>query len=958
MAARSPSPSSGSRSVPVGLRSMLERSWEAELSSVRVHTGPQVDAVLRSRGAVGAATGGDILVASSVPEDGAAWRRIVAHEAAHVVQQARGAAGAADALDAGTGEPLLELDAEAAACAALAGRNFPRLLAVRPGREPLVQCFNAWEHMLLGDLPTDEISALATKSGSWETYAQQMVAALGLWQTNPSSVTATQVQQAKPNLQVIQLAGSQCLATRGQLNAISADYISDPNALNSLPARVIMPLLQQVRQEAYNRLRALLGVQKGPPFTNFDQRVHDYVMPGDPIALAVETSAIEAFTVQQGLVVNHYYGLLARNACHFAPFGWHRWRAFHEEARTLAASAHQASGAEKDALTAAAWVEQCYADHFLEDAFSAGHLTNKTLVMQWFVEWLASRTTWIPVEDWDSVQNVTTTNQPHLWGLGLYNLRAAIQSNDPQTAEEQSTLAARIEAAAVAAWGPLSIEEAYQQYLDFLDAASIQVSSNQVHDHFNDTGLTVKPTSQSSSGYVLYGDESLLTNANANGAAQASNAVMLSQKAVADILETGSMSVAVSDLLDLLPVSVYSGGGWMSLPDWHTNQLGDYCRQNIFGGLKPFLVGLFSASLGPVSIDQAAGGLNERWRNTLQSDIVSMLWNGERLYAGAGGQVYELDPNTGMTIASHDTGRWGETRLAATDSMLAAGVSGRVYVLDATAIGNAEKWDANLKEAPALSIVDVAWAGDCYAGSYGNAYRLDQGTGAQTGHSDLPGTGHAEVRLAAQLENGQTSLFVGTNGHVLSLDATSSALATKWDNHLSALGDVVSVLLAEEQLFAGNRGYVYELDQAAGTTLKTGNLSGTGSNEVRMAASEDTLFAASNGVVFALPRSDVSQQPLWTQTLGAGVTSVLYAGGNLFVGAAGNVWQLDPATGNKLFSNDLSGLRYKEVRMATDEVTLAVGTNGTAVGLALHPTSAQTEAGVAAVEERAVAAVS
>ena len=37
--------------------------------------------------------------------------------------------------------------------------------------------------------------------------------------------------------------------------------------------------------------------------------------------------------------MNHYRGLLARNACHFAPFAWQRWRQAHTAARDLARQA-------------------------------------------------------------------------------------------------------------------------------------------------------------------------------------------------------------------------------------------------------------------------------------------------------------------------------------------------------------------------------------------------------------------------------------------------------------------------------------------------------------------------------------------------------------------------------------------------------------------------------------------
>ncbi len=596
------------RPLPGDLRRLLERCWGADLSVARVHVGPDVDAVLRIWGLAGAATGTDILVASAFPEGGTAWRGIVAHEAAHVVQQARGAADAAGALDARASQAVLEAAAEAAATAALDGRRFADILAVRPKRLPVVQGFNAWEHQLLGDLRCDELVAIAARSGSWQTTVRQMLAVLELWQANPATVTVAAIHDAKPNLAVVQLANSQCLATRGELNAISADYVADPVALNQLPVEVVLPFLQQVRQETFNRLGALIGSRTA---TRFPSSITAYSDPDLPAALweaqaAREAQEIDAFTIQRGLGINHFYGLLARNACHFAPFGWHRWRIFHEHARSLAARAHAAPApAEQGPLIAQAWSEQCYADHFLQDVFAAGHLINKTLIMQWFIEWLHNSLTVIPLPEWQAAASVTVAHQPNLWGPDLYDLRATAQSNDPQTAEEESTYSARLAASAVQAYDHVTAREAYRQYIDFLGAGVIQLSSKWVHDHFNETSLTV--TSHAASApYRIYGDETLLRSPTA--VQQVSLAVQASQRAVAEILQTGSTSIDVKQVLDMLPTQVQQlDGTQMSLKDWHaaTGPLWTYCRDNIFAEHKAAIVGALSAHMGTVSVDQA-----------------------------------------------------------------------------------------------------------------------------------------------------------------------------------------------------------------------------------------------------------------------------------------------------------------------------------------------------------------
>ena len=110
---------------------------------------------------------------------------------------------------------------------------------------------------------------------------------------------------------------------------------------------------------------------------------------------------------------------------------------------------------------------QGYADHFVQDSFAPGHLANKTLVMQWFVEWAKDSLSG-QVKDWDDVRFVTAGNQSALMGAPLYDSRCRGPSNDPQAAEEQGDLAARMAATGIQAYGKITREQAYHQYLRFL----------------------------------------------------------------------------------------------------------------------------------------------------------------------------------------------------------------------------------------------------------------------------------------------------------------------------------------------------------------------------------------------------------------------------------------------------------------------------------------------------------
>jgi hypothetical protein len=143
---------------------------------------------------------------------------------------------------------------------------------------------------------------------------------------------------------------------------------------------------------------------------------------------------------------DHYSGILARNACHFAPYTWYRWQTSHLIARDYARRYFMHKTEESRRL---AWVYHGYADHFLQDSFAAGHLINKTLLMQWYVEWVseANNARYRPV-DWDIVKTMTTAMQPGLVGRRLYDRPwlQSVASNDPQTVQENRTVLQRIDA--------------------------------------------------------------------------------------------------------------------------------------------------------------------------------------------------------------------------------------------------------------------------------------------------------------------------------------------------------------------------------------------------------------------------------------------------------------------------------------------------------------------------------
>lgn len=919
---------SGGSPLDPGVRRILEHSLGTDLSQVRVHTGPRADRALRRIGGSAATRGCDVWMSSALSWGSDAWLRVVAHETAHVVQQAGGVGGGASGV--GRAGSTWERAADVVAERVLAGEVAPSGLEVpQPRRDrhsTFVQRFNAWEHRLLGDVPANDLVAIATKSAGWQQIVQRQIKYFQLWVNGTKGVSVGQINSVLPGLTVLTLANG-CIATYGELNAVGGDYAVDPTALNTLPAAIMTGFLQQVRQECLNRLQELLGQTS---VVDFVEAITKY-KGESTIGLLQETQAIEKFTSSLG--TNHYYGLLARNACHFAPFGWTRWRQFHSEAAALASSAYAANDpTKKAALTQQAWVTQAYADHFLEDAFAAGHLVNKTLIMQWFTDWAAGQSL-LPVPSWHLVSQADATRQPGLMGSQMYARGYAGPSNDPQSAEEQATYAARMAATGVVASGGQTQGEGYQEYLAFLEASVVQLSSNQVHNYFNEKSLTVTSYAHPSP-FVIYGDEHLLQD----GAdiAIPAGALASSKQIISDLLATGSSHTTTQDVLDQLPSAVQSGPGTVPLLSWHNATLRHDCETLMFGGYKSYLT-IFGSSMGLVSQDQNSTGFGTAWSTSLPGcgyNDVSICYDGAHLLAGSNGHVYALSPQTGAVLGSNDLpGRgFNQVQLASDGVRGYLGTNG--YALGIDVSNAATRWQTSLPNSGYHGVaMHASQGGELYAASWGNVYRLDPASGAVVANNGLSGRGYADISI----DTSGSILCVGTNGYAIGLDP--GTLATLWQTSLPGCGyHDVSILAAGTYLLAGSNGYLYLLDPTTGNVLATNSLSGRGYFGLGLASDGTTVYVGTSGHVLAFTIAGLVQ--LWdvglSSSRGATVDLEL-EGTNLFVGVNGYLYQLDRATGRTMYTNSLSGNGLNNISMGTDGQTLFTGIDGYVVGVGLDP---------------------
>ena len=276
----------------------------------------------------------------------------------------------------------------------------------------------AWEHALLGDVGPARIGAAAAgDAGPVEEYRDLLARA----RAGAAAVNEGRLRAKHPGLDTVRLPGSGLVVTLGELNVLP-DYLGRPEEIEAAPLRFIGPLIQSVRSWSVAELGRSAGHRRARPPRLLPGSLR-YPLLG-PLAESAEIAAVTALGKRHGFAPpNWYASVLARNAGHFAPFSWYRWHSFHLAARDLIARSAAARGEEREALRRRARIYAGYADHFLQDSFAAGHQVNKTLVIQWYIEWLAASGVSYPHRD--VLDALTVTRQPLLHGPGHYDRAGA-----------------------------------------------------------------------------------------------------------------------------------------------------------------------------------------------------------------------------------------------------------------------------------------------------------------------------------------------------------------------------------------------------------------------------------------------------------------------------------------------------------------------------------------------------
>jgi hypothetical protein len=633
--------------IPSVARQELETGLGVPLGDVRVHTGPTAAEMAAQVNAHAFTVGQDIYFGRGeydpVSTEG---YRLLAHEVTHTVQQSN-ARQMSSRMAVSTPQDQSESDAREVADHLVAHRG-TGAGPVEVEQAPVVVArHDSWEHTLLGDTPPAELAG-ATGTGPAVTVGARKHLLTELWERtaffaqNPGGDPRTKF----PNVRWIQFSTSELWVSNGEVNAL-ADYLPDPGAADSMTRDELLPVLQKMRSGTMHNTGNPYGMNIQVNSGFFEPIITDRA---DTDGMATswleyiseaggEVKALDNATAAEGM--NRYAGLLSRNACHFAPFSWHRWEEYHNQA-VEHAQQHFASrnasiplnSVPKDTEEHArqAILNNGYADHFLQDSFAAGHLVNKTLVMQWWVDYVNQEATDIPFTDYQIVRRgapdsdvrarMGSARQRNIAGQELYHRpptegwtdemdrEVGISPTDPQSAQERRDRYQREGGSGVTGVDEADREANYQAYLRLLNNAQAQGAAGAVHDYFNARGVTVT-SSDGTLTMRVGGDDTMLAKSDAVGTQAAASAATLSRKMIEEIMDFGTSSITFQDIFALVPTSVVVADVPVPLDQWQDQVLHDLCFSTIFpdyySTLKSAIIGAFGSEMVDGGISPDAG---------------------------------------------------------------------------------------------------------------------------------------------------------------------------------------------------------------------------------------------------------------------------------------------------------------------------------------------------------------
>jgi Domain of unknown function (DUF4157) len=540
---------------------------------------------------------------------------------------------------------------------------------VQQSSPTIIQRHSSWEHSILGDLEPEQLDAITVTQGAKKKQGgtkedadengnvggdneislnvgskeikdeakhalAQELDRLIKWQNQPPTAGDVNSQNLQQSIdpewgvrlvtinqknEEAQETGAKTVMTYGELNTL-ADYFGEVEQLYKAAPDHLNIRLQTIRKQRYIKLSDLyneLGFRSASSTFNYRKRYwkgadYDKGQILDEVGINADSKSDGNLKADE-----KYFANLARNACHFAPQSWYRWKEYHTKAIAIAQEAHaiqQENNPKQNSIVAAksneAWVLNGFGDHYLQDSFAGGHLINKTLVMQWFVEWIREQRNQGTVFNvlkqsvWDKVKTMTVEQQPGIAGMDLYDKPDDGVASDPQTAFNQENSQERFNATGLQANSVEAASKAYQDYMVFLDSGFIQSCTKDLHDKYCKEGLWVGSDADSRV-FKIYGDEAMLTGG--EGVKYSAETAKMSRIAIESTLQQGQPDIKAEDLMKRFPNKVEADGKMASLQDWQTS---DAFKQTAIKVFKKVEDSVKGKAISTVNLNLSGGAIS------------------------------------------------------------------------------------------------------------------------------------------------------------------------------------------------------------------------------------------------------------------------------------------------------------------------------------------------------------
>ncbi|WP_058187123.1 eCIS core domain-containing protein [Terracidiphilus gabretensis] len=370
-------------------RSFFESRFGMDFSKVRIHTGAEAASSARDV-AARAYTVGDRIVFDSgqYSPHSAEGRKLLAHELTHVVQQGGASSSSAGPLEIGRGNDAFEHEAHhAAGTAGHKHHSMPaRQAPVQKRSSRAVQRYESGEHAKFGETG-DELNALAPKAFMYKVKSGEVPKKIA----QKFGITEDQLKEVnKDKWHKWQLTDDPSSKVEGFR---AGDEITIPPVMNAAVKDAL-----KVKEVSLVVNGVTLDYGEGMTMGDFYESPEQ--MMAAPVAelqklselIKKEKAGVAGVTVKDEdwdkATGGRYLKIAEKNESHFAPSNpafapvsgkstadhKSEWEKNHGKAL-----GRSQIGDKNDALTINA-----FADHFLTDAFAAGHLINKRDVMEKF----------------------------------------------------------------------------------------------------------------------------------------------------------------------------------------------------------------------------------------------------------------------------------------------------------------------------------------------------------------------------------------------------------------------------------------------------------------------------------------------------------------------------------------------------------------------------------------------